>query len=369
MDRQATYQHAYNIVEYRIKTLMAQDKGKKLFIDAKAIPDDDEMSFDEWMYDLEVDSIGWLDLNSEGRNYADINTMSKVLDLSTAADVGKLREWSAHIKLQAGNSIGVTEALKGQAGPDQSLGNNQQNLVQTSHVLYPLYTQHNGVKRVVLDALLTMAKIAWHGSGKKKLTYILDDLTERLLNIDMALVDSSQYGLFIENSTESAENKQLITSLADRALASKNVELSDILTVLNHDSTAEAEAALKGAEVKSKEEDAAQEKQAQEHQQKMQQAQFAQDEKKHQQEIELIITKEEEKRKTVVIQSSIMAASFNPDEDKDGDGVNDFIELARDGVNADIRAKEHILQRDKFEHDKEIDKEKVKIEKKKVDKK
>ena len=60
-----------------------------------------------------------------------------------------------------------------------------------------------------------------------------------------------------------------------------------------------------------------------------------------------------------------MAASFNPDLDADNDGVNDFIEIARDGVNADIKREELQLQRDKLSQQTITDNKKLELEEKK----
>jgi len=368
MDRLANYQHSYNITNYRVDLLMAQDKGKKLLIDVAAIPDDKNMKFEDWTYNFDSGPFAWMNLAAEGRSYADINTMSKVIDLSTAADVSKLREWAEYTKMQAGESIGITPAIEGQAGPDMSNGNNQQNLIQSSHVLFPLFTTHNDVKKSVLMGLLNTAKVAWRGSGKKKLTYILDDLTEMMLNIDMDMVEATNYNMFVENSSDADETKQRLMALADRALASDKVGLADVMTVMNQKGTAEAEASLRAAEQKKIEEVQAETRRTEEHQEKMQQMQTQENERAHEREKEIVILKEAEKRKTVVIQSSLVAASFNADQDADGDGVNDFVEIARDGLDADIRAKEHNLERDKFEHSKVVDKEKLKIDKAKTKK-
>ena len=90
------------------------------------------------------------------------------------------------------------------------------------------------------------------------------------------------------------------------------------------------------------------------------------EQQKHENEKEKIVLKESERRKTVIAQSALTGMSFNPDADGDNDGENDFLEIARDGVDAEIKRGKNQLDREKFEHTKHVDNEKLKIEKKKV---
>ena len=60
--------------------------------------------------------------------------------------------------------------------------------------------------------------------------------------------------------------------------------------------------------------------------------------------------------------------SFNPDADADKDGINDFLEIARDGVNAEIQRSKAQLEREKFEQGKIEHRDKMALEDKKLKK-
>ena len=62
----------------------------------------------------------------------------------------------------------------------------------------------------------------------------------------------------------------------------------------------------------------------------------------------------------------MVGASFNPDTDNDGDGENDYIEIAKHGLDADIKRDKSSLDREKFEHQKEQDAISNKFEDKKL---
>lgn len=368
MDRLKVYQYYYNIVMYRLELLLASDKGKKVMMNINAIPDSAGIDIDKWQYFFESSPFMWFDPNEEGTGYADVNTMAKTIDLSLASDIGKYIEFAEYLKRQAGASLGITEAVEGQAGPGDSVGNNRQNLIQTSNILEPYFDVHASFKKNVLTALIETAKIAYSGKNAVKLSYPLDDMSVKILELDTELLDNSTYGLFIANSTKAEEAMQTIRTLAHAAMQNQKAELSDILSVIRQEGIVEAEETLKVAEKTRKAEDAALEaskgKQAQELEAQRQKGA----EKLHENEKELVVLKETERRKTVVAGAAITGMSFNPDADADQDGVNDFLEIARDGVDAEIRRNASQLERDKFEQSKIEHKDKMGLEEKKIKK-
>jgi len=360
------YQYYYNIVMYRLELLLASDKGKKVMMNINAVPKTNGMDIKQWQYFFESSPFMWYDPSEEGVSNGDVNAMAKTIDLSTASDIGRYVELAEYLKRQAGESVGITAQVEGQIGPNDAVSNTRQNLVQTSHILEPYFEIHNHVKRNVLQALIETAKVAYSQSQPEKLNYFLDDMSKETINMDIGLLENSTIGLFVSNTSESEEAMQTLKQLSHAAMQTGKAELSDVLSVLRQKGLIEAEETLKVAEDKRRQADQQQQQQQQQHESDM--AKGARD---HEKEIwandkEDIILKEEEKRKTEVVKSSIMAASFNPDMDKDGDGVNDFLEIARDGVDANIRAQEVKLGQDKLNHDKVIDKKKLELEEKKI---
>jgi len=368
MDRLKVYQYYYNIVMYRVELLLASDEGKKVLMNINAIPDSAGIDIEKWTYFMKSSSIMWYDPNEEGSSYQDVNTVAKTIDLSLASDIGRYIELAEYLKKQAGISVGITEAIEGQIGTNESVGNSQANLINSSHILEPYFELHNNVKRNVLQALLETAKVAYANSKPRKLNYVLDDMSREIIDLDPVLLDNSTLGIFVSNSSKADQSMQTIQQLAHAAMQNQRVELSDVITVLRQEGLVEAEEVLKVAEDNRREQEGAA--------QKAQQEAIAEEEKKkrefrkteHEMEKETIILKEEEKRKTEVIKGSLMAASFNADQDVDNDGVNDFVEIARDGLNADIKREKNQLDREKFEHQKKVDTEKIKIEKVKIKK-
>ena len=248
MDRLKVYQYYYNIVMYRLELLLASDKGKKVMMNINAIPDSMDIDVEKWQYFFESSPFMWFNPNEEGAGYADVNTMAKTIDLSLASDIGKYIEFAEYLKRQAGSSVGITEAVEGQAGAGDSVGNNRQNLIQTSNILEPYFDIHNSFKKNVLTALIETAKIAYSEKKSHKLSYVLDDMSMKVFDLDVAMLDNSVLGLFVSNSTKAEEAMQTIKQLAHAAMQNQKAELSDILSVIRQEGIVEAEETLKVAE-------------------------------------------------------------------------------------------------------------------------
>lgn len=359
MDRLKAYQYYYNIVMYRLELLLASDKGKKVMMNINGIPDSAGIDIEKWQYFFESSPFMWFNPNEEGTGYQDVNTMAKQIDLSLASDIGKYIELAEYLRQQAGYSTGITDTVEGQTRPNEAVTNVKQSLNQSSYILESYFELHNHVKRNVLQALLEMSKVAYSNSNKKKLHYILDDMSRQIIDLDVGLLENSTLGLFVSNSSKAKEAKDLIAQLTHAAMQNQKVELSDMISVIRQEGIVEAEETLKAAEQNRRE--------AEQAMQESQQQAIAEEEEKrrqfererHEMNLEEIRIKEEERRKTEIIKTSLLGASYNPDADTDGDGENDFFEIAKYGLDAEIKKSKEQLEREKFEHQKEVDRKKL----------
>jgi hypothetical protein len=278
----------------------------------------------------------WYNPEEEGMQGGDANNIAKVLDLSLASDIQKYMGLLVSIEQQCGKSVGITDPVLGETMVSERVSNNQQNLIQTSYILEPYYALHNEVKKNVLQALLDLSKIGYANSEREVLSNVLDDMSIELIRLDKELLSSSVLGLFIEDGMEAEKLKEAVQNLAQAALQNQKVEMSDVLKVMREDSIQGASETLEAAEqTRIEREEAQQERQRTfdaEEADKLRQ----ENELKHEREKELIILKEGEKRKTDIQKQAILSAGFNEDKDFDKDGQLDVLEIARDGVNAQI---------------------------------
>ncbi len=365
MDRLKVYQYYYNIIMYRMELLLASDKGKKVLMNINAIPSSAGIDMKKWKYFFESSPFMWYDPNEEGAGI-DASNIAKEINLSLISDINKYVELAEYIRVQAGKSVGITDQVEGDIGAYEGKANVQQGLIQSSHILEPYFQLHAMVKKNVLSGLLEAAKVAYAQSKPRKLVYILDDLSKEIIDLDPALLDNSTLGLFVENSAKAQEAKQLIESLAHAAMQAQKVELSDIAALVRTEGVTEAEEILKAAEEKSHEKLMEVENQKHKNNLESQEMLEQAEEKRRKHEADMIVLKESERRETEIAKAALLGQSFNPDADADNDGVNDFFEIAKHGLDADIRRSDIQLKRDKLEHDKVMDAKKIDIEEKKI---
>jgi hypothetical protein len=369
MDRMKGYQYFYDVILYRVELMMASDKGKKLAMNLNSIPKSAGIDINKWTYFFEANSIAWLNPNEEGnRGGGDVTNMVKEIDMSLASSIDQYIKFAEYIEHKCGTSIGVTPQMEAQIGPNEAVSNTRQNLVQSSHIIQPYFELHNSVKGNVLERLVETAKVAYAGSKPRKLVYILDDMTYKMITIDPELLDSSTYGLFISNSSKAADAKRAVEGLAQAAMQNQQADLADIIKVIRSESVTEAEDLLEVAQIRKSEEAQASEQRRIEAEQQARQAISAEKQIDREHEINVIITKEKERRKTVIQQQAILSMGFNEDKDMDQDTVPDVLEVAKYGVDAEIRQREQSLKEEQFRHQKNVDKEKLKIEDKKASK-
>jgi len=377
MDRMKAYQFYYNIIMYRIEALLASDKGKILLLNMNLIPKSEGIDIDKFAYYTEALHIGFLNPKEEGNKNGgnDITQAAKEIDMSMAANIQEYINLAEYIEMRCGASVGITKSMEGQAGPNEAVQNNQLNYTQSSYIIEPYFELHNQIKKNVLEGLLETAKVFYIGKNVEKLTYVIDDMSTKLLTLDKELLDNSTYGLFVSNSSKAFEAKQAVQQLSHAAMQNQKAELSDVIKVLRSESVQEAEELLTVAEDRAAERaEAGQASANKAKQDEMRMIADMQD-KKFEQDKELIILKEEERRETEIQKQLIMSMGFDVNKDQDGDGTPDVLEVAKFGVEAEIKMRKQKLEEGKLEYQKKKDtieqglkKEKLEIDRKKANK-
>lgn len=367
IDRMKYYQYLYNVLLYRIELLMASDDGKTLLLNANLIPKSSGLDIEKWMYYLKVNKIGLMDPSEEGnKGNSDITQAAKEIDMSLISDIQKYIQLAEYIEKRCGESVGITRQVEGQFAPDEAVRNAQQSLVQTSNILEPYFELHNSIKRNVLQALVECAKKAYSTSKKNKLSYILDDMSMQMIDIDTDLLDNSTYGIFVNNSLKANKVLENIQQLAHAAMQNQMLEMSDLIVILNAESTQEA-----GEQLKVAENQRIQREQAQAQSQFKQQAeseenarQFRREEWSH--EREMLILSEQLKTDRELKKQTIMSMGFNTDKDMDKDGTPDILEVYKATNDTEFKNSKLDLERDKLEQQKKEHTDKIEIENKKL---
>ena len=367
VDRMKYYQYFFNILWYRIELLIGSDDGKSLLLNANLIPKSSGLDIEKWMYYFKVNKLGLLDPTEEGnKGNQNIGEAAKEIDMSLVSDIQKYMQLAEYIERRCGESVGITKQIEGQIGTEEAVRNTQQALVQSANILEPYFDMHNLIKRNVLQALIETAKVAYSELQPKSLSYVLDDMSVAMLTPDYELLENSTYGLFVSNSMKADETLQTMQQLSHAALQNQQVELSDVLMIMNSESTQEAEELLKVAESNRAEREQAMQQQQMQSQEQQAEAQRNWEREKMDKEHQYKMAEIDLKGEKDIQKQVILSMGFNEDKDLDKDGMPDVLEVAKFDLEANIKQRKQDLDEKKLEQQKKEHEDKKALEEKKI---
>ncbi|HEY8364444.1 MAG TPA: hypothetical protein VIK84_02620, partial [Haloplasmataceae bacterium] len=227
------HQYTYIIVWYRLMNELAKAKGKKFIMDFGLLPKSQGWTVAEWMYYFDNLGVAWVNSHEEGRE-GDPNSVSKFnqigagVDMTLSNTVGQYIEILNKLEDMAGELCGVSRQRQGQISSTETVGGVERSVLQSSYITEQWFMYHNEVKRQVLTQLLNTAKIAYING--KKAQFILNDVQRVFLDIDGALLNDSEYGVHVSNSSRDNMIKDKLEQLAQVALQTDKARLSDIIT-------------------------------------------------------------------------------------------------------------------------------------------
>lgn len=337
IDRMKPYQYLYNIIMYRLEMDLASDKGKKFLADISQIPSSMGMDMEKWLYYFDALGIAFVNPQEEGaRNKQSNFNQWQSIDLSMGQVINQKVQLLEYLEQQCGEVSGVTKQREGQVGPNELVGNTQSAVAQSSYITEEWFYQHNTIKGYVLEALIDTAKVAWGDGKAKKIQYILDDMTIKMLTIDPVELPNSTFGIFVSDSAKDQELFLTMRQLAHAALQNQQAELSDVVKMFSTDSVSEIKTLLETSEKQRRDREMQmqqQQQQAQQQQMQMQQqaqmqveAQKAELEKAK---LELEKYKTDANNETKLAVAEITSFRGQMDQDINDNGVPDQLEIER----------------------------------------
>lgn len=252
MGRMEPYQYLYNVYMRRLELVLAKYKGPIYELDVSKIPDDWEM--DKWMY--YADTLGWavIDPFNEGKKGAatgtlagNFNTTGKVLDPNIGNYIQQIIMMLQHIEDTLGKIAGVTAQREGQIENRETARGVERAVSQSNHITEKWFFVHDETKKRAMLALLDVAKYAWRKSKNRKLNFVLDDMSRQFLEFNPEDIASTEYDLFITNSSKDMEIRNALTQLSHAAVQN-GARMSIIVDVLRSDSISEIARRLDEAE-------------------------------------------------------------------------------------------------------------------------
>lgn len=137
-----------------------------------------------------------------------------VQNMSIGQDLNNLLQLLGWLDIQIGLAAGVSQQREAQFSSNTNVTDNQQAIVQSSHITEHYFRKHNELWKKIMEAYINYAKIAWKDK-KIKRQYLLSDLSLQMLEIkDINKFINSDMGLFV---TDSGKEFEYINNMADMA--------------------------------------------------------------------------------------------------------------------------------------------------------
>jgi len=232
LDRLKEYQRMYNVWMNKLNLLFVQNIGKAAVIDIAEIPSD--MDHDEWYLWLKRFKIMFKNSFEQGKEgqargliAGNMQQGNKTIDLSLATEINVAIQTLSWIEQRVNSISAVPEPRQGAMTGKEGLGVSQQAIVSSSNQTEDSFFIHDILKAKTFTLLLEYTKYLWKDE-KEVRQYVLDDLSNRFIDIDGALLNEAELGVIITNSSQLYEMYNNLKSLTHAAMQNGTVTLSDV---------------------------------------------------------------------------------------------------------------------------------------------
>jgi hypothetical protein len=337
LDKLKPYQEMYNIWANKLVKLWTEHIGKAAVVDVAKIPSG--MSTEEWYLWLKRFNLAFENSFEEGKKgmakgqlAGNMQQNSKVLDLGLAEEINQAIMTLSWIEERVNKISAVPEARQGAVSGREGLGVTQQSIVQSSHQTEVDFAVHDLIKSKAYEVMIEYVKVLWRDEDGKR-QYLLDDLSNYIIEVDGETLNEAEYGIRITNSSQLYSMYTAIQQLSHAAMQTGTATLSDIARMYMATSPSQMLHDLDEAEEKRIEQQNAQAKMQQETVQAQMQAEQQLEQIKHQQELEKINLEYQYK---LQIEQVKQAAKYDEHmSDTNQNHIEDEVELEKERIKAD----------------------------------
>ena len=367
VDKMKPYSYLYDAVSAKLIDLISNNWGKILEMDLALKPKGWEV--EKWMYFARINKILIKDSFNEGSKGSatgklagGLNNASKgVIDAELGNSIQNNINLLEYIKSSMSDIVGISKQREGNIANRETVGGVERSTLQSSYITEWLFQKHDDTIRRALNAFLELCKAAFRGK-MKKIKHILSDGSIKVLEIDGDLFCESDYGIIIENSIDTQRLDSKLEMLAQSAIQNGNADLASIMKLFTSKSPAEKIRIIEAAEKRMMENNERMEQMKQQSLQQIEQMKQQLEMQKMQQEDMLNIRDNETKIEVAKINSQAEYLRLGIyAEDNDEELVKEKLGIEKDKVD---ESKRQFNEQMKFKREELI--KKLEVEKKKI---
>ena len=273
VDRAKPFQYLYDISWYRVNEALSKYLGSIVELDLAKVPTG--WSVTKWLYFARKSGISVVDSFKEGqkgmakgRLAGSVgNTTGRVLEQRVGDFIQTHIDMMEFAKSQMDEITGVSRQRLGQVENRETVGGIERAVSQSNHITEEIFTLHDYCKKRCFQILIETAKIALKGKDIK-FSYIGDDMTRQLAEIDGDQFAEEEYGLMVSNDDEINRLEQKLDGMVQMGLQNQMLSFSTAIKIYNSPSVREIQRLIQKGENDMKE---AQSKQGEEENKRFQQ--------------------------------------------------------------------------------------------------
>lgn len=258
VDRAKPFQYLYDISWHRVNEALSKYMGSIVELDLAKVPTG--WSVSKWLYFARKSGISVVDSFKEGqkgmakgRLAGSVgNTTGRVLEQRVGDFIQTHIDMMEFAKAQMDEITGVSRQRLGQVENRETVGGVERAVSQSNHITEEIFTMHDFCKKRCFQILLETAKIALKGQDIK-FSYIADDMTRQLAEIDGDQFAEEEYGLAVSNDDEINRMEQKLEGMVQMGLQNQMLSFSTAIKIYNSPSVREIQRLIQKDEQSMKE--------------------------------------------------------------------------------------------------------------------
>jgi hypothetical protein len=323
MDRIKPWQKLYYIVMSKWLKLITQDKGVIQLLNMLFM--DPELGYKNAMT-IAVDQ-GYLPYNplahAQGMNagVANSHRPAERLDLSNSQQLTHYTNILEFIENMMKKAAGTPEARLAQTGSNTNVTDNQRDVAQSMNITNSIFAGHELLWQEVLQSLCETA-VKSLDSQSGFIRQILSEDEIALIDLDLISLED-EYAVRVGNNSRAHQTLQEARGFVQALIQNDKINFSTLLDLLGTDNLGEFQEELRAIEKDIETREAQIQEQQQKHEQELQERAEKQQELERQHQVGLVALKGEYD----ILGKQIAAMAWDPEKDRDRDGMPDILEV------------------------------------------
>jgi len=386
VDLMKPFQVLYNICMNQLFELLQKDLGVLQLMSIRHIPTpkdgDAQDALDVWEEEARKRGVMFIDDSPENLKGASSFNQYAKLDLSRHNEIRARYELAAALKVECWELIGMNRQRLGSSQASATATSNQNDLVQSFSQTEPYFAAHEYVLNQVYQAILDACQYVEGNKPKSTVSYITNQGEQAFLEVLGQDIKLKDLKVFV---TSRAEDQILLKEFRQlsQAAMQNGASLYDVSMLYTTNSLRQMQKVFK--DLKEKQEEMAGQAQGLEQsrlqqESELKQAELAQIEQHHQQDLEMQKYTVDVKANTELAKAQIGTFFQAPTTDSDGNGTPDIMDIANHSLKIQeslnktqlanqqlsFQMQKHMDEQKSSKEDQKIAREKLKLDEKKI---